>query len=658
MLLFAVFVGVRVLGAGLTNVAADATPTSSPGAPSTTEGSSTPASGTPSAGPVVSMLPGSPTPAAPPVPTAPSMSTPPPTPAGTSTPLPSGPGSPGSPSPSPTTPSASPSPTAPSASPSPVGSPTKPSLAPASSRRALPAVRVLGALKLPLSAADYDDDPVTSSDFVVGPSTQLGATQQASAVFAIPTDATEPTAEVYSAVRATSEAGPILFHRVSPAVELLSGAPCETALAPAGTGPSIAAGLVESGQLASSDALNLVTDCRHGRASALTVTFPVPRELPPGKYFLCAGAVTPDGYGAAPACRSFEVVAVSALATDIAADGIGLGDLRSGVASAAEGDFAVGNAAATIVNAGNVAPVIAVRIQPFTLEEPAATPVIVRGSYTVALRAPPREGRPASLESQAVFLADAALTTRSFSTVCLAPGETAALDFGVTPQGALAAGSYGGALRVAAAGVAACPARTMPDSMLVSVAKGPFAASWAPTRWTWSRDADGDGHGGRSLVAYGPAAPEGYVASSDDCDDTRDRVHPGAPELPDGLDNDCDGSVDVVAKAAAVPTAVAPAPVAAPTPAPSPAPTSTPAATPTATPTADAGSTASPTPTPGAPPSATPTITPGAPPTGTPTPSPTVAPAVTPTAAPSPSPTPEAGPAGPPTATPSPTPPP
>lgn len=36
---------------------------------------------------------------------------------------------------------------------------------------------------------------------------------------------------------------------------------------------------------------------------------------------------------------------------------------------------------------------------------------------------------------------------------------------------------------------------------------------------------------------------DGYVAAGD-CDDTRSDVHPGATELLDGADNDCDGSVD------------------------------------------------------------------------------------------------------------------
>ena len=54
---------------------------------------------------------------------------------------------------------------------------------------------------------------------------------------------------------------------------------------------------------------------------------------------------------------------------------------------------------------------------------------------------------------------------------------------------------------------------------------------------TLARDADGDGH--RSILCVGAEQP------GDDCDDGKASVHPQASELCDGLDNDCNGRIDM-----------------------------------------------------------------------------------------------------------------
>ncbi len=61
---------------------------------------------------------------------------------------------------------------------------------------------------------------------------------------------------------------------------------------------------------------------------------------------------------------------------------------------------------------------------------------------------------------------------------------------------------------------------------------------------TFYADADDDGYGDTNNTTTACAAPTGFVALSGDCDDTNDTVYPGAPELCDGLDNDCDGTTD------------------------------------------------------------------------------------------------------------------
>ncbi len=57
-------------------------------------------------------------------------------------------------------------------------------------------------------------------------------------------------------------------------------------------------------------------------------------------------------------------------------------------------------------------------------------------------------------------------------------------------------------------------------------------------------DADGDSFGDAAVETQACAAPSGYVANTDDCDDTTAARWPGNPEVCDGLDNDCNLVVD------------------------------------------------------------------------------------------------------------------
>lgn len=61
---------------------------------------------------------------------------------------------------------------------------------------------------------------------------------------------------------------------------------------------------------------------------------------------------------------------------------------------------------------------------------------------------------------------------------------------------------------------------------------------------TWYGDADGDGFGDAAVSVVDCAAPAGYVADNTDCNDADNGTYPGATEVCDGADNDCDGSTD------------------------------------------------------------------------------------------------------------------
>jgi hypothetical protein len=61
---------------------------------------------------------------------------------------------------------------------------------------------------------------------------------------------------------------------------------------------------------------------------------------------------------------------------------------------------------------------------------------------------------------------------------------------------------------------------------------------------TWYADADADGYGDPSSTTTACSRPAGHVSDATDCDDHDDDINPGATELCNSVDDDCDGSVD------------------------------------------------------------------------------------------------------------------
>ena len=60
----------------------------------------------------------------------------------------------------------------------------------------------------------------------------------------------------------------------------------------------------------------------------------------------------------------------------------------------------------------------------------------------------------------------------------------------------------------------------------------------------WYADADSDGFGGSQFTTEACEVPGGYVDNSDDCDDLESLSYPGAAEICDEKDNDCDTAID------------------------------------------------------------------------------------------------------------------
>jgi hypothetical protein len=70
------------------------------------------------------------------------------------------------------------------------------------------------------------------------------------------------------------------------------------------------------------------------------------------------------------------------------------------------------------------------------------------------------------------------------------------------------------------------------------------ADSGAGGRQGWYTDGDSDGYGATASLRQLCDAPPGGLQIGGDCDDGAAAVYPGATEVCDGADNDCDSSID------------------------------------------------------------------------------------------------------------------
>src|SRR5689334_24906936 len=78
--------------------------------------------------------------------------------------------------------------------------------------------------------------------------------------------------------------------------------------------------------------------------------------------------------------------------------------------------------------------------------------------------------------------------------------------------------------------------------LLLAVA---FALCAAPALAnTYYRDSDKDGYGNPAVSVTANFPPYGYVSDHGDCNDNNPAIHPGANEICDGVDQNCNGAAD------------------------------------------------------------------------------------------------------------------
>lgn len=86
---------------------------------------------------------------------------------------------------------------------------------------------------------------------------------------------------------------------------------------------------------------------------------------------------------------------------------------------------------------------------------------------------------------------------------------------------------------------------TDPSSATSSESESESDAETGPCdETTWYFDGDGDGRGDPNVTISACEAPMGYVPFGDDCDDTDPAKNVAAVEVCDGVDNDCDATID------------------------------------------------------------------------------------------------------------------
>jgi hypothetical protein len=332
-----------------------------------------------------------------------------------------------------------------------------------------------------LDATDYDDDPggghARPDLFHVAPNLGDNPLQCANKyVFINNPSSVLQVQKTISAVLAwgTGE-GPastrVVFNDELPGSAIVTGTACQALLGSATTGPSVAHGLITTGQKTAAEITSISNGCTQNTVGVLVNPFPVSKHLPPGWYRQCAVLATSGGGATAPFCTYFHIEAVTGFTEDVTT--IDYGVLTQNVVSIDGGDFDIINTpdVGTVMGLGNTSPILQVSYSEMENEygdptQEADNKFITR-DFDVQINRRDSAGAIIAFQKVGNMLGgadpDAAdpflgATVATLGQICLEPNEPLKVDFSLTPRDVLYSnpGVYIGLARIVITTSGAC----------------------------------------------------------------------------------------------------------------------------------------------------------------------------------------------------------
>jgi hypothetical protein len=319
----------------------------------------------------------------------------------------------------------------------------------------------------PLIAGNYDDDPAPNADnhFVVVPNLDDSPLQWANKYVFInnPSGVLQVQKSICAVGVGTSPTCTVVFDDLAPASAIVSGQACLDLLGSDTVGPSVANGLITTGQKTAAELQSVRNGCQQGNVGILVNPFPISKHLPPGVYKQCVILAQSSG-STNPVCEYFKILPITGFQTDV--NLVDYGTLVRLVKSIWGGNFIMPGdvpspTPGTIQGTGNTSPKLLVAFSRMTNGMGTPDPgddKYINSFFDVQINRQDPAGNIIATQhvdnilGGVPFGPDADLTTGGSTgtlvPICLEPNENLKLDFSVTPQDYLYTGTYTGQVRL------------------------------------------------------------------------------------------------------------------------------------------------------------------------------------------------------------------